>query len=71
MMETPKRQLWTLTIRPVDVPLIARLNRAAALVDQSASQLVRQAIREKLDRLAAEFPQINEAITQQQASTTN
>ena len=62
--------IWNLKIRPKDAPLIERLRRASLIVDQPASQIVRQAIREKLDQLAAEFPQID-ATTQQEATVTN
>ncbi len=39
---------------------IDRLNRAAGATDRPAAQIVREAIGEKLDELAKQFPQINE-----------
>jgi len=39
---------------------IDRLNRAAEVTDRPASQIVREAINEKLDELAQHFPQIND-----------
>lgn len=69
-METPKRQLLTLRVRPVDKPMIERLTRASEVTDLSAAHLMRQAIKEKLDRLAAQFPEID-AIPQQQPAVTN
>lgn len=50
--------------------LIERLKRASVVTDRPASQIVREAIREKLDQLAVEFPQID-AATPQQATATN
>jgi len=58
-MTEKKDTIWNLRVRAIDVPLVERLNRAATIIDQPASQIVRQAIREKLDRLAMQFPQID------------
>ena len=68
-MKQTASTIWNLKIRPVDAPLIERLRRASLIVDQPASQIVRQAIREKLDQLAREFPQIDATATQQTTVT--
>ena len=68
-MKQTESTIWNLKIRPQDAPLIERLRRASSIVDQPASQIVRQAIREKLDRLAAEFPQIDATPTEQTVAT--
>ena len=48
--------------------LIERLRRASAATDRPASQIVREAIKEKLDELAVEFPQIDEVLLEQTAT---
>jgi predicted transcriptional regulator len=60
-----KDTIWNLRVRPIDVPLIKRLNRASEVTDRPASQIVREAIRKELDRLAIEFPRIDEDPSQQ------
>jgi len=50
--------------------LLERLNRASVATDRPAAQIVREAIKEKLDQLAQEFPQIDVALPQQ-ATTAN
>jgi predicted DNA-binding protein len=66
-MKQKKDVLWN--FRAND-DLIERLNRASAATDRPAAQIVREAIREKLDQLAQEFPQIDTALSQQ-ATTAN
>jgi predicted DNA-binding protein len=66
-MKQKKDVLWN--FRAND-DLIERLNRASVATDRPAAQIVREAIREKLDQLATEFPQIDPA-PPQQATTTN
>ncbi|HKQ90863.1 MAG TPA: ribbon-helix-helix protein, CopG family [Blastocatellia bacterium] len=61
-MKQKKDVLWN--FRAND-NLIERLNRASIATDRPAAQIVREAIREKLDQLAAEFPQIDAAPAQQ------
>jgi predicted DNA-binding protein len=61
-MKQKKDILWN--FRASD-DLIERLNRASVATDRPAAQIVREAIREKLDQLAAEFPQIDTAPPQQ------
>jgi hypothetical protein len=65
-METEKqnRKLWTMAIRPVDEPIMARLYDAAEKLGLPTTQIVRLAIREKLDRLSVEYPHINEVLPQ-------
>lgn len=70
MTEEKASPIWNMKIRPVDVPLMERLRRASVIVDQPASQIMRQALREKLDRLAEQFPQID-ATPAQQTTATN
>lgn len=69
-MEPYKRKLWTMNIRRADKAMIERLYRAAELTGLPAVHLVRQAVREKLDRLAQQHPQID-AEPAQPATTTN
>jgi predicted DNA-binding protein len=66
-MKQKKDVLWN--FRAND-DLIERLNRASVATDRPAAQIVREAIREKLDQLATEFPQIDTALPQQ-VTTTN
>jgi predicted DNA-binding protein len=66
-MKQKKDVLWN--FRAND-DLIERLNRASVATDRPAAQIVREAIREKLDQLATEFPQIDTA-PPQQVTTTN
>ena len=66
-MKQKKETLWN--FRTSD-DLIERLNRASVVMDRPAAQIVREAIREKLDRLAAEFPQIDAAPPQQVTATS-
>jgi len=66
-MKQKKDVLWN--FRAND-DLIERLNRASTTTDRPAAQIVREAIREKLDRLAAEFPQIDAAPAQQATATS-
>lgn len=59
MNQRPRKNvIWNFK---TDDEFIERLKRASAATDRPASQIVREAIREKLDQLAVEFPQINEA----------
>jgi len=64
-MRQKKDTLWN--FRASD-DLLERLSRAAAATDRPASQIVREAIREKLDQLAVEFPEINITATPQEAA---
>lgn len=48
--------------------LIDRLKRASVATDRPASQIVREAIKDKLDELAVKYPQID-AIPQSHAET--
>jgi hypothetical protein len=41
-----------------DKPFVKRLQRAALLTDTSVSALTREALREKLERLADKYPQL-------------
>jgi predicted DNA-binding protein len=66
-MKEKKENLWNFRIGD---ELLDRLYRASNATDRPASQIVREAIREKLDRLAAEFPQIDPK-TSQQATAAN
>jgi predicted DNA-binding protein len=66
-MKQKKDVLWN--FRAND-DLIERLNRASVATDRPAAQIVREAIREKLDQLAAEFPQIDIAPAEQATATS-
>jgi predicted DNA-binding protein len=66
-MKQKKDVLWN--FRASD-DLIERLNRASVATDRPAAQIVREAIREKLNQLATEFPQIDTAPPQQVATTS-
>jgi len=55
-MRQKKETLWN--FRTTD-DLIERLNRASVATDRPASQIVREAINEKLEELSRKFPQIN------------
>lgn len=66
-MKQKKETLWN--FRASD-DLLARLSRAAIHTDRPAAQIVREAIKEKLDELARQFPQID-AIPAQETATTN
>jgi predicted DNA-binding protein len=66
-MKQKKETLWN--FRTGD-DLVERLKRASAATDRPAAQIVREAIKEKLDQLAQEFPQIDTALPQQ-ATTAN
>jgi len=42
-------------------PFVKRLQKAALLTDTSVSQFTREALREKLERLADKYPQLSAA----------
>lgn len=63
----PKNNLWNFRVND---ELIDRLFRASRATDRPAAQIVREAIREKLDELAAKHPQID-VIPAQQPTATN
>jgi predicted DNA-binding protein len=65
-MKQKKETLWN--FRTTD-ELIDRLNRASVATDRPAAQIVREAIKEKLDQLAMEFPQIDATLLEQTAAT--
>jgi predicted DNA-binding protein len=66
-MKQKKETLWN--FRAND-DLIERLIRASVATDRPAAQIVREAIREKLDQLAMEFPQIDASPAQQATATS-
>jgi predicted DNA-binding protein len=66
-MKQKKETLWN--FRSSD-ELIDRLTRASAATDRPAAQIVREAIKEKLDQLALEYPQIDTPLPQQATATS-
>lgn len=66
MSKQKKDALWNFR---ASEQLIERLNRAAEALDRPASQIAREAINEKLDQLAKEFPAINQTQTELQADS--
>lgn len=57
MTKIAKTKMWTIK---ASEELFERLRRASVITDRPASQIAREAISEKLNELAIEFPQINE-----------
>ena len=67
IMKQKKGTLWN--FRTSD-DLIQRLTRASEATDRPAAQIVREAIKEKLDQLAIEFPQIDASPSDQAATVS-
>lgn len=65
-MAKTKDRIWNFK---TDDELIDRLKRASDETGHSAAQIVRDAVNEKLDKLANRFPEINRESETEQTAT--
>jgi predicted transcriptional regulator len=63
-MGKENQELWTIRARPSWKKM---LDRVAETVDRPTSQLVREAVNEKLERMAEQNPRIAEIVNEQAA----